>query len=70
VRRPLRKLRDFARFVGQNVSVQLQGPMQGRKNFKGRLRSVGDEQVAVEVNGQVFQLALADIKRARLEIEF
>lgn len=69
VRRPLRKQRDFARFVGHEVRVQLQEPLDGRKNFVGRLCSVDDGQVGVEVDGRVFQLPLGNVKRARLEVE-
>jgi ribosome maturation factor RimP len=70
VRRPIRKERDFVRFMGHTVRLQLQEPVQGRKNFVGRLLSAGAGQVGVEVDGQVFQLPLASIKRARLEVAF
>ena len=68
VQRPLRKQRDFTRFIGHPVKIQLREPLEGRKSFVGRLRSSGDGQVGIEVDGQVFRLALAMIKRARLEL--
>jgi len=69
VKRPLRKERDFRRFVGHEVRVQLQDPVDGRKNFVGRLRAAGDGSISVEVDGQVFQLPLVSIRKARLEVE-
>ncbi len=70
VRRPLRRERDFARFVGHSVRVQMEAPVDGRKNFVGLLRSVVGGQLGVEVEGRVFQLPLAEVKRARLEVAF
>jgi ribosome maturation factor RimP len=69
VKRPLRKEQDFARFVGQLVRVQLSEPLEGRKNFFGRLHSAEKGSVGVEVDGRVFQLPLQKVRRARLEIE-
>lgn len=68
VRRPLRRERDFARFVGHTVRVQMEAPIDGRKNFVGLLRSVGEGQLGVEVDGHLFQLPLTGVKRARLEV--
>lgn len=69
VPRPLRRERDFVRFVGRRVRVELregQGES-GRKNFAGLLRSAEAGLVGVEVEGQLFQLPLGGIRRARLE---
>jgi ribosome maturation factor RimP len=67
-RRPLRRARDFARFIGHTIRVQLHEPVEGRKSFVGRLRSADESRVEVELDGRVFQLALAAVKRARLEL--
>lgn len=56
--RPLKRTRDFERFVGSEVKVQLveaiaSGPGAGRKRLRGRLLAVegsrGDERVRVEL---------------------
>jgi ribosome maturation factor RimP len=70
VQRPLRKERDFKRFIGQTVRIQMQEAVDGRRNFLGRLLSMADDRVGVEVDGKVFQLPLQSIRRARLEVEF
>jgi ribosome maturation factor RimP len=70
VRRPLRRERDFARFVGRGVRVELEEPRDGRKRFVGVLRSAASGVVAVDVDGLVFELPISAIKRARLEVEF
>jgi ribosome maturation factor RimP len=69
VRRPLRKEQDFVRFSGQMVRIQMNQPVSGRKNFKGLLRSAADGNVTVEVDGERYELPIAGIRKARLEVE-
>jgi ribosome maturation factor RimP len=70
VPRPLHKERDFVRFVGHQVKVQLHEAVEGRKNFAGRLHSAGAGMVGVELEGgRVFQLPLRSLRRARLATE-
>ncbi len=40
--RPLKKAADYARFEGEQVELTLKEPFQGRKRFRGALRSNGD----------------------------
>lgn len=69
VQRPLRKEQDFERFSGQMVRIQMNQPVSGRKNFKGLLQSAADGNVTVEVDGERYQLPIASIRKARLEVE-
>ena len=69
VRRPVRKLRDFKRFVGQRIRVVMQQPCHGRKKFLGTLQEAGEGEVVLEEGGKRYGLPLAEIKKARLEVE-
>lgn len=72
--RPLRTAEHFAYFAGTEAKLQLAVPHPTatgeRRNFRGFLRGVagepGAETVSIEVDGQLFQLPLADIEHARL----
>ena len=65
--RPLFKLEDFERFIGEMVKIKLAVGVAGRKNFKGRLCAVSDaREVSVEVDGETFDLPFSDIARANL----
>jgi ribosome maturation factor RimP len=65
--RPLFKLADFERFSGSIAKIKLAVGLEGRKNFKGRLQGVVDSKlVAIEVDGERFDLPYADIARANL----
>ncbi len=65
--RPLFKLTDFERFSGQAVKIKMSAGLHGRRNFKGVLQGVIDSKwIEVEVDGEIFQLPLADIGKANL----
>ncbi len=65
--RPLFKLADFERFSGSTAKIKLAVALEGRKNFKGQLQGVVDSRlVAIEVDGEHYDLPYADIARANL----
>ena len=64
--RKLTKVAHFQRFVGEVVKVQMRLPIEGRRRFRGKLMSLDDENIVVEVDGEPHSLALATIDTARL----
>jgi ribosome maturation factor RimP len=64
--RPLFKAGDFQRFAGNKVKVKLARNQDGRKNFKGVLQGIQDDEVVLEVDGQEVRLSLANIEQSRL----
>ena len=68
--RPLRTAAHFAHFVGSEAKIALAVPLHlesgERRNFKGVLRGVAEDQVAIECDGQTFRLPIADIDHAKL----
>ena len=68
--RPLFEARDFVRFAGHPVRVQLTLPLNGRKKFTGRLVGVRADQVVLEHEGQELAIPLTAIEKARLIPEF
>ncbi len=64
--RKLTKVEHFQRFVGEVVKVQMRLPIEGRRRFRGKLMSLADENIVVEVDGEPHSLALATIDTARL----
>ena len=69
VHRPVRKMRDFKRFVGQRIRVVMQDLCHGRRKFLGTILEAGEGEVVVEEGGKRYGLPLAEIKKARLEAE-
>ncbi len=66
VERPLFSGAQFARFVGEMAAVQLAVPMDGRRRFKGEIVAADDAAVKLKVDGEIFELAVADMARAHL----
>ena len=64
--RVLKKPADFRRFAGQEASVSLRIPMNGRRRFTGVLRGASDAGVDMEVDGQLLSFEFENVERARL----
>ena len=69
--RPLKQEADFVRFAGQDISISLKQPFEGRKSWQGLL-SAGDVQGGWKLsfmNGKTEQelgFTLAEVREARL----
>jgi ribosome maturation factor RimP len=69
--RPLRGARDFERFTGRAAKIVLDEPVDGQSAFAGRIRGLEDGMLVFEAEGRKLRrIALTNIKRARLDVEF
>jgi ribosome maturation factor RimP len=75
IERPLRTAAHFAHFSGSEAKIALaipqhvtspDGTPQERRNFRGVLRGVADDKVAIDCDGTTFHLPIADIDSAKL----
>lgn len=66
IERPLFTAEQYRHYLGNDVKVRLAWPEHGRRNYRGRLLSVSDRGIEVEVEGEVFALPFGAIARARL----
>jgi ribosome maturation factor RimP len=64
--RPLRTHAHFVRFAGSRVKVETSVPRDGRRRWTGCLVEVQDATIVLEVDGQPVELALEDIRHARV----
>jgi ribosome maturation factor RimP len=64
--RVLRKPAHYARFVGEQLHVELLAPRDGRRRYTGKLVSADEQQIEMQVDGVAVQIAYGDIDRARL----
>ena len=64
--RILRKREHFERFIGARIFAELKLPMNGRRRFVGVLKSITDDSIVVDVDGQAHSLPLERIQKARL----
>ena len=68
--RPLFGERDFVAHDGALIRVRLHRLVDGRRNFKGRLRAAPDSRIQIETEDQLWELDYADIDEARLVPEY
>lgn len=68
--RPLKTLKDFEKCLGRKVSLKLSEPLKGRKNFKGTLKTILDDRVQLDIEGESWEIALQAIDKAKLIYEF
>jgi ribosome maturation factor RimP len=67
--RVLRTRAHFDRFAGSRVFVELKVPREGRKRYTGKLASVNDAGVELEVDRQPVSVRFDEIEKARLAPE-
>jgi ribosome maturation factor RimP len=68
--RPLRTAEHFERFAGHEAKIRLDVPLEGRRNFKGKLCGVEEAEIVIAVDGQTWRLPLADVASAHLVPEY
>ncbi len=69
--RPLKKEKDFARSIGEEVEIRTFRPIGRRKEFTGILKSYDKDTVTIEPEGEEeMQIARADIALIRLAFDF
>ena len=68
--RPLRRLVDFQRFIGSLVKLKTVMPLDGQRNFKGRLLEASEETVVIETDDEEISLPMSAIDKARIVPEY
>lgn len=69
--RPLRTAAHFEYFSGSDAKIQLSHGLPvpnapERRNFRGILRGIAGDKLKIEVDGQLFELPIADVETAKL----
>jgi ribosome maturation factor RimP len=69
--RPLVRPAHFQRAVGQEVRVRTRTPINGRRQFRGRLAAVAEDVVTVQdPDVGAVDIQLADVEKAQTEYDF
>lgn len=67
--RPLKTEKDFMKYLHRLVKVKTVDPIQNRRQFKGKLLGVSENEVEIEVEREIFQISLSNVAKANLEID-
>ena len=68
--RPLKKDKDFARSIGQDVDVRLYKALDGEKEFTGCLKAYDKDTVTIEMDGNDLTFDRSQIALIRLSLDF
>lgn len=67
--RPLKRLRDFQRALGQRVKIRVRNPLDGQRVLVGQVERVGEGHLFLRVDDAAFEIELENISKANLEPE-
>jgi len=70
IERPLKKPADYKRFSGKLANITTYSPVEGKKNFHGRLIGLRGSDVVLAVNGSEMIIPFEQVAGAHLEVEF
>ena len=69
--RPLRKDKDFARSIGEEIDIKMFRPINHQKDFTGILKDYDKEKIVVEMeNEETMEFKRQDIALVRLAFDF
>ncbi len=68
--RVLKKPQDFIRFSGSLIKLKTRLPVEGQKNFIGRIESFEDGVLRLSFDGKTAEIAFENIDKARIKPEF
>ncbi len=64
--RPLVKIEDFNRFAGFEAKIETMIMVNGRKRWRGLLQGIADDDVLINVDGELHNVPFARIGNAKL----
>lgn len=70
IERPLKRTKDFLRFVGEKVLIKTFANFEGRKEFIGFLKAATEETVTLDFDGALVTIPRDKISKANLVWEF
>lgn len=70
VERTLKYEKDFIRFSGEKIKVSLKHKLDNCKNFEGILTKFENENIYLEVKGDIIEIPFKEIKKANIVFDF
>ena len=64
--RPLRKKNDFVKFKGKEIKLESKCAIDGRKRWRGELVDLINDEVLINVDGQLYKIPFDEVYKAKL----
>ena len=68
--RPLYEIGQYEKYVGEDISLRLRFPYEGRRNFKGRLTGVDGDEIILVVTDHEYPFPVEGIEKANVVPRF
>lgn len=68
--RPLKDRADFERFAGRLIDISTYAPVNGTKEFTGKLLGLENENIKIEVDGEELAIPQNKVAKTKLAVEF
>ena len=68
--RVLKKDKDFVRYHGRDVDIQLFKPIDGKKQYTGVLQGFSEETITIQVQEETISIERTAIAQIRLHLDF
>ena len=68
--RPLYEIGQYEKYVGEDISLRLRFPYEGRRNFKGRLTGVDGDEIILVVTDHEYLFPIEAIEKANVVPRF
>ncbi len=68
--RPLKKEKDFERFVGSKIKVLLKHKIEDSRNITGVLKNFEDSNITLEIEEKELVIPYTEVKKANLVFDF
>lgn len=71
IERGLYKRADYERFAGSRIKLRISQPVDGQRNFRGKLIGVVDDSISLDADGRgPIEIPFENIVKANIEYEF
>ena len=64
--RPLFTIDQYAQFVGEQISLRLHTPVEGRRKFKGSIIKVEEDNIHLQLDGNEIVLPISAVDKANI----
>lgn len=70
IERPLKRVKDYQKFIGKMATVKLYKPLDGTKVITGEIFSVEENMITIKRDEELISLSIDEIAKGNLYFEF
>ena len=68
--RPLKKIEDYIRFIGEKITLHLKHKLDDKKQFKALIKEVNENNIIFLIDNKEIEIKFNEIRKANILFEF